>query len=134
MNLNLLSHASQEGRASDGSCDTWCRRSVSRVILVRKITSHAGTQEIGVVCRRTKAYSLRSSAEQMAHVICQVLQGVCRVLVRWFDFLESKYLIQNDIVMTWTSCSLKAAMCLKEEIPGARLRDTTINNCASYTI
>ena len=80
--------------------------------------------KISVVCGSSKADSLRGPSKGVANGICQALK-VVRIQV---------HLVADNIVVSWASRALQAAMSLEEKVILIDSSDTAVNDRARFRI
>jgi hypothetical protein len=88
------------------------------------------THEICIVSRGTNTDGLGCTAEEVTHVVCQVLEGVGGVVEGRLYLTTSEYFVEDRVIMGRTSGALDRGVGLQEEVPVPSFGDATVDNGA----
>ena len=120
---------SRPGRSSFHHTPRW-RGSWRGVKQPAQVTPGPLTHQIGIISGGANTDGLGGAAEEVAHVVRQVLEGVGGVLEGGLDLAASEDLVEDGVVMGRTSGALDGGVGLQEEVPVPGFGDATVDDGA----
>ena len=97
---------------------------------VAQVAPSSLTHQIGIVSRRANADGFGGTAEEVAHVVREVLEGVGGILEGGLDLGATEDLVEDGVVVGGTGGALDGGVGLEEEVPVAGFGDAAVDDGA----